>query len=120
MDDIRLGALRYKIGSFWESGLALIFLLLAIVAIMLIVFTRPDYGQAHHEGMPVVATITRIGSGGSKYRPYLRIVTLRDGENADHQLTVPVDMIAGCKIGDHVMAIRSNVAFTLQPMPCRR
>lgn len=73
-----------------------------------------------HEGTPIVATITRISPGGSKYRPYMRYVTIRDAGGAKHYLKVPIDMIAGCKIGDRVAAIRSAVEFDLQPTPCRK
>jgi hypothetical protein len=121
MGNLRLDDWRDRIASFRDSGLALLLLLLVILCAIMAVFTRPpDYGQERHEGTPVLAKITRIGASGSKYRPYLRTVTIQDDSGVDHYLTEPVDMIAGCKIGDSVKAIRSGPDFTLQPMTCRK
>ena len=111
--------LRFKFAVMRESGLAFAFLLIAIAAVVLGVFARPDYGQEPREGTPVAETITRIITPSSRYGAYNRIVTLQDYSGNEQYVTVPVDMIMGCKVGDRVTALRSAVSLSLPPVPCK-
>jgi hypothetical protein len=115
-----IAGLRDRLGFFWASGIPLIALLLAAVSAMLAFFAQPDYGQKRHDGALITATISGISGSSSKYAPYLRTMTITDSAGTDYHLTTPVDMIAGCKIGDSIVATSGDLGLALQPMSCRR
>lgn len=109
--------LRYR---FWGSGLGLVVLLLLITALAMAFFLERDVEQKNRKGVPVVATITKIGFGVSKYRPgVMASVKAQDEKGAIGTESVEAAFVGGCKVGDQIRAKRVGGELILEPMPCR-
>jgi hypothetical protein len=108
---------RYR---FWEGGLGLIAFLLLIIALAIAFFLEKDVERKAQQGAPVVATITELRFGGSKYRPGLMAgIVARDKEGVIGRESVEAIFVTGCRIGDKIKAKRAGADLILEPMPCR-
>lgn len=112
-----LGWLRYR---FWGSGVGVILLLLLVVALAMVFFFQRDVERKARKGLPVVATITKLGFGVSKYQPGLMAgVTAQDEQGTIGRDSVEAAFVAGCKVGDKIKARRAGSELILEPTPCR-
>ncbi|KQX22683.1 MULTISPECIES: hypothetical protein [unclassified Sphingomonas] len=95
-------------------------LLLLVVALVMAFFLESDVERQNRKGVPVVATITEIGFGVSKYRPGVMAgVVAQDEKGAIGTESVEAAFVTGCKVGDRIKARRAGAELILEPMPCR-
>jgi hypothetical protein len=110
--------LRYR---FWGSGVGMIVLLLLILGIAMVFFYQWEEQRKAQEGLPVVATITKLSFSGTRYQPGpMAHIVARDETGATGRESVPPLFAAGCEVGDKIKAKRVDAMLILQPAPCRR
>ena len=111
---------RSTLESFWGDGRGIIWLLLVAVGLTIGFCARQDATKLSVGGIPVTAKITYISVGASKYRKGLNaLIVAQDHKGHVGQTSIPYDIIAGCKIGDKIKAIRSGLVLILEPANCR-
>jgi hypothetical protein len=109
--------LRYR---FWGSGLGLLILLFLALTLAIAFFFQRDVARKAEKGLPVVATITELRIGVSKYRPGLMAgVVAQDEKGTIGRESVETIFVAGCEVGDQINAKRAGTELILEPMPCR-
>lgn len=111
--------LRNMFQRTWESGLALILILIISVGLALGLYTLAVDDIDRQPGTVLLATITELRVGASKYRPGLKaIVVAQDQQGVIGRTAVQASLVAGCHVGSKVRAKRSGVTLTLEPAPC--
>ncbi|EJL30198.1 hypothetical protein [Novosphingobium sp. AP12] len=114
-----LHSLRFKSNQAWGTGLLLLILLFFVVSIGFGVFHYVGDVAESRKAIPVIATITDLKVGGSKYRPGLiGVVYAQDAAGLIGFKSVYPHEIAGCEIGDKIRAKRSGIALALVSSPC--
>jgi len=110
---------RFKLALLRQSGLGMLILLFVGTTVGLGYFGRKSVQPDVRSGTPVVATITAIRPGGSKYSPSGRMVEAQDGMGLSGRALVSVISIAGCTVGDRIAATSDGFTLDLDPKPCR-
>jgi hypothetical protein len=106
-------SLRFYISTYWR--LALFFAgLIAVLAGYLIWQDR----DARRQYTNVSATITGFGTSQNKWQPGKVWVAARTGDGIVGEAFVPMEMVAGCKIGDAILAERLGIVLKVKPAPC--
>ncbi len=98
--------------------MGLIILLLLAVVLVMAFFFQWDVERRTQKGLPVVATITELRIGATKYSGPRAGVVAQDEHGTIGRESVDLIFIAGCKVGDKIKAKRAGAELILEPAPC--
>lgn len=93
-----------------------VLLLLPLVAL----FSRDPFDSSIESGEPVSARITALGVGQNRYQgstPGVVVIAATATGATGRRLVLPAD-IAGCKVGDPILAEQKGIKLYLKPKPC--
>jgi hypothetical protein len=99
-----------------STGIGIFLIVLIAVSFVIVLVGRAFDDLDHRKTTPVIATITGFGTGSPR-RPTW-IVTAQDAEGLTGVAGVPVDRIAGCRVGDKIRARQVGLTLRLDPAPC--